>query len=209
MRIKLAVFAIMTAIAITAMAGVLSGKTIVLDPGHGGFDIGATGPTGLAEKWVNLQVAADLEKLLELQGADVVLTRSTDVFVPLDTRIEIANKKKADLFICIHHNSIQNAPEVDRPQAYYWSATDTSKTAAGTFLKAFEGFFSRPGDLMRMDYEVLRLAKVPAILVESSFISSPERERWLRKPSNLWREALVYDSAALEYFENQSTQHSS
>lgn len=206
---KVLIMVMIAAFVSVAMGNVLSGKLIVIDPGHGGVDTGAIGPTGLLEKNINLQVALDLEGLLKLQGADVVMTRATDVFVSLARRIEIANQDKADLFLCIHHNSIQDAPEVDRPQTFYWSTTDTSKLAAGIFLDELQKFFGVSGNLMRVEYEVLRLAKVPAILVEACFMSSPSREKWLENPVNLWREALVYDQATLRYFEALSSKGSS
>ncbi len=79
---------------------------IVIDPGHGGHDTGTIGPTGLMEKDVVLDVALRLAKLLhERLGAEVILTRSTDVFIPLEERTAIANEKGADLFISIHANA--------------------------------------------------------------------------------------------------------
>jgi len=180
---------------------VLTGKTIVLDPGNGGSDPGAIGPTGLLEKNINLIVALDLAQLLKIQGANVILTRSTDIYVPLKQRIEIANQATADLFISIAHNSIQGAPNVDRPQVFYWSTSDSSKFAAGIFLKAFERFFGTNGDLIKEEFTVLRYAQVPAILVEPCFMSNPTREQWLKSSKNLWREAVIYDMAILEYFE--------
>ncbi len=116
---------------------VLSGKIIVLDPGHGGEDTGAIGPTGLLEKTINLEVALDLASILKAQGASVYLTRATDVYVSLQARIALANNLHADLFLCMHHNSIEGAPDIDRPQAFYWSTTDNSELAAKIFLEAF------------------------------------------------------------------------
>ncbi len=180
---------------------VLAGKTIVLDPGYGGSDPGAIGPTGLLEKNINLTVALDLAQLLKIQGANVILTRSTDTYVPLKQRIEIANQASADLFISIAHNSIQGAPDVDRPQVFYWSTSNSSKLAADVFLKAFENFFGTNGNLIREEFTVLRYAQIPAILVESCFMSNPSREQWLKSNKDLWREAIIYDMAVLEYFE--------
>ncbi len=196
------VFVLILAIVEMTMAGVLSGKLIVLDPGHGGIDDGAIGPTGLKEKTINLELALSLCKILQTQGASVLLTRRTDETVSLSARIALANEKHAALFVCIHHNSIQNAPEVDRPQVYYWSATDTSKRAARFILDSLERFFTVKGNLLRNDFKVLKLAEVPAVLVEMSFISSPKREKWLRDPFNIWREALALDDGILRYFDH-------
>lgn len=179
---------------------VLAGKVIVIDPENGGIDSGAIGPTGLMEKDINLKVALDLAQLLKLQGAKVILTRATDTYVPLKQRIEIANQASADLFVSIAHNSIQGAPDVDRPQVFYWSTSDSSRLAASIFLKEFEKFFGTNGDLIREEFTVLRYAQVPAVIVDPCFMSNPSREIWLKSSKNLWREANIYDLAILEYF---------
>jgi N-acetylmuramoyl-L-alanine amidase len=84
----------------------LSARRIVIDAGHGGHDPGAIGPGGLQEKDLVLDVALRLEKLLRAElGADVVMTRATDVFIPLEERTAIANARGADLFLSIHANS--------------------------------------------------------------------------------------------------------
>jgi N-acetylmuramoyl-L-alanine amidase len=90
---------------LTRALGLKIGK-IVIDPGHGGHDTGTIGPTGLEEKNVVLDVALRLAKILrEETSSQVILTRSTDVFIPLEERTAIANEKGADLFISIHANS--------------------------------------------------------------------------------------------------------
>ncbi|MBI5181682.1 MAG: N-acetylmuramoyl-L-alanine amidase [Nitrospirae bacterium] len=85
-------------------SGVIS--LIVLDPGHGGFDTGAKGPTGLEEKDVALAVAKRLKELLEKGlNAAVLLTRDGDFFLPLEDRTLFANKNNAEIFISIHANA--------------------------------------------------------------------------------------------------------
>ncbi len=84
-------------------------RTIVIDPGHGGHDPGAVGPSGLREKDVNLRIAKRLRERLIEEGKsfgieNVYLTRSTDRFIPLEERTAIARKRKADIFISIHCN---------------------------------------------------------------------------------------------------------
>jgi N-acetylmuramoyl-L-alanine amidase len=81
-------------------------RTIVIDPGHGGPRPGTIGRSGFQEKTVNLDVALALQKLLkEKAGLDAILTRESDVDVPLDNRTVIANQKRADLFVSIHSNA--------------------------------------------------------------------------------------------------------
>ena len=81
-------------------------RTVVLDPGHGGDEMGATGPSGLLEKSVVLDVATRTARLLRDQlGLEVLLTRERDQDIPLDERAAIANHRKGDLFVSIHANA--------------------------------------------------------------------------------------------------------
>jgi len=81
-------------------------QTIVIDPGHGGGDPGCMGKGGLKEKDVALDVSLALKKLLgSKKDLEVILTRETDIFVPLENRTVIANQKRADIFLSIHANS--------------------------------------------------------------------------------------------------------
>ena len=87
----------------------LSARKIVIDAGHGGHDPGTIGPHGLQEKDLVLDVAVRLSRLVrEELGAEVVMTRATDVFVPLEERTAVANAQGADLFLSIHANSSRN-----------------------------------------------------------------------------------------------------
>jgi len=91
---------------LTRTLGLKIGR-IVIDAGHGGYDTGTIGPTGLMEKDLCLDIALRLGKIIQqrLPGAEVVFTRSDDTFIPLEERTRIANESKADLFISIHANS--------------------------------------------------------------------------------------------------------
>ncbi|MEW6001878.1 MAG: N-acetylmuramoyl-L-alanine amidase [Nitrospirota bacterium] len=85
---------------------ILTRTRIVIDPGHGGHDPGAIGPKGLREKDVVLDIALKLKKIFSANPLnEVFLTRETDIFIPLEERTAIANKKGADLFISIHANA--------------------------------------------------------------------------------------------------------
>ena len=88
-----------------AGAGKIKLNKVVIDAGHGGNDPGAIGRNGLKEKDVNLDIAERLSSFLRAEGVQTVLTRSTDKFIPLSTRVNIANKSGADLFISIHSNA--------------------------------------------------------------------------------------------------------
>jgi N-acetylmuramoyl-L-alanine amidase len=87
-------------------------RLIVIDPGHGGKDPGATGGRGTREKDVNLAAALELVRVLKERGDfDVLLTRDEDVFIPLSERSDLANSKNADLFVSLHCNAASNRRE--------------------------------------------------------------------------------------------------
>jgi N-acetylmuramoyl-L-alanine amidase len=97
----------------------LSARRIVIDAGHGGHDPGTIGKGGLQEKDLVLDVAQRLEKLVKEQlGADVIMTRDSDVFIPLEERTAIANSKGADLFLSIHANS-SRSPKARGIETYF------------------------------------------------------------------------------------------
>lgn len=119
---------------LTRMLGLKIGR-IVIDPGHGGNDLGTVGPGGLLEKDLVLSLGLGLKSMIEEKvGADVVLTRGDDTFVPLEERTAIANRHKADLFISIHANSSRNR-SVSGVETYY---LDFAKTDAEREIAARE-----------------------------------------------------------------------
>ena len=98
---------------------------IVVDAGHGGWDLGTVGRRGLLEKDVVLEIAQRLGKLLETRlGSDVILTRSDDTYIPLDERAEIANQSQADLFISVHAN-YSDLPSARGVETYYTNTFTT------------------------------------------------------------------------------------
>lgn len=106
---------------------------IVIDAGHGGHDVGTTGPTGLNEKDLVLDVARRLGSLVEQRmGAQVIYTRGDDTFIPLEKRTEIANAQKADLFLSIHANSspVKTASGVETYYLNFTTSRDALDTAA-------------------------------------------------------------------------------
>ncbi|HUP04530.1 MAG TPA: N-acetylmuramoyl-L-alanine amidase [Bryobacteraceae bacterium] len=115
---------------------------VVIDPGHGGHDQGTSGPHGLLEKDVVLDVAQRVGQLIEQRmGAEVIYTRSDDTFIPLQERTAIANEKKADLFLSIHANS-SPVPPVAGIETFYLSlngtkyATDVATRENASFEKS-------------------------------------------------------------------------
>jgi N-acetylmuramoyl-L-alanine amidase len=104
-------------------------RRIVVDPGHGGHDPGAVGPNGIQEKDVVLAIGLRLRELFKEElGVDVVMTRSTDVFIPLEERTAIANKVGADLFLSVHANAAPNRSAAGI-ETYYLNLAKTDKVA--------------------------------------------------------------------------------
>ena len=102
---------------------------VVLDAGHGGEDMGAISPWGLKEKNVVLDVTRRVKELLEARGLEVVMTRDSDVFIPLAGRAAIANRTEADFFVSIHANASPSR-SLDGFEIYYLSeATDDAALA--------------------------------------------------------------------------------
>lgn len=104
-------------------------RRVVVDPGHGGHDPGAVGPSGIQEKDVVLAIGLKLKALLKEElGLDVVMTRSSDVFIPLEERTAIANKVNADLFLSVHANAAPNRLAAGI-ETYYLNLAKTDKVA--------------------------------------------------------------------------------
>src|SRR5579883_763870 len=115
---------------------------VVIDAGHGGHDQGTSGPHGLLEKDVVLDIALRVGKLIEDRlGAEVIYTRSDDTFVPLEGRTALANEKKADLFLSIHANS-SSVPRIAGVETYYLNLPD-SRDKDATDLAARENASSQ------------------------------------------------------------------
>ncbi len=109
---------------------------VVIDAGHGGNDPGAIGKNGLREKDVNLDISGKLSALLRQEGVQTVLTRTSDRFIPLSTRVNIANKSGADLFISIHSNANRSRSLSGFEVYYVASSVSDAKRAVFTARSA-------------------------------------------------------------------------
>ncbi len=123
----------------------LNGLKIVVDAGHGGRDPGAIGRSGLREKDVNLDLAKRLGALLKKAGAQIVYTRSSDRYIPLGSRVDIANSSEADFFVSVHANA-NRVRSMNGFEVYYVSpSVSDSKRAAfaakNARLKLSSSFF--------------------------------------------------------------------
>ncbi|WP_443098517.1 N-acetylmuramoyl-L-alanine amidase family protein [Veillonella intestinalis] len=171
-------------------SGGIAGKVITIDPGHGGSDPGAIGPTGLMEKNVTLPISMKLKKALEAKGAKVNMTRTTDVDVygpnasgpdELQARVDVGTANKSDLFISVHINSFSN-PNVGGISTYYYDKTqyDTRLASRIQAQIADETGFGGDRGIQPGNLYVLRRSLMPAALVELGFISNPKEEALLK-----------------------------
>ncbi|MED5042491.1 N-acetylmuramoyl-L-alanine amidase [Geobacillus stearothermophilus] len=149
----------------------LAGKTIVLDPGHGGKDGGAKSVAGVKEKELTLGTARLLKNKLQSYGARVVLTRSSDEYVPLSARVAAARLYQADAFISLHYDSATD-PDASGITIYYYD-----RFADYELAQSFQGLFRQLSALPFRgiafgDYYVLRENEKPSVLLELGYLSN-------------------------------------
>ncbi|MEH7379824.1 SH3 domain-containing protein [Bacillus sp. JJ1533] len=152
----------------------LKGKTIVIDPGHGGNDSGAIGVSGSYEKHLNLRTASMVVDKLNASGANVVMTRNSDNYVSLRSRVSISHYRNADAFVSIHYDSIYDR-NVRGVTSYYYKNIDVglASTLQSELVKntGFKNRQHRQGN-----YQVLRENRNPSVLLELGFLSNPTEE---------------------------------
>ncbi|MDD4236946.1 MAG: N-acetylmuramoyl-L-alanine amidase [Desulfotomaculaceae bacterium] len=178
--------------------GAYKNRIIVLDPGHGGSDPGAIGPNGTQEKTVTLDIAKRVSKLLEAQGAKVIMTRSMDKDVSLSAITDIANKNKADILVSIHINANTN-PSIGGTTSYIYDGTETprlqesNKLACSIQNEMIKSLGLRDIGVKEANFAVVRTSNMPAVLLELAFISNSSEEKLLKTDSfkNKAAEAIV------------------
>lgn len=172
----------------------LTGWTILIDPGHGGYDGGARArDSGIWEKVINLDVALQVEKSLIECGAAVIMTRREDADLCTEdrpaaqtkkrqdmlARVEMAVSAKVDMVLSIHMNEYRARGE-SGPQVFYRQGSDSGRLLAGCMQEALIKHLKPRKERAAMagDYFILQL-DVPSVLVECGFISNPDEERML------------------------------
>lgn len=186
----------------------LAGRRVVIDPGHGGSDPGAIGVTGLHEKDVVLDIGLRLQELLVSEGAEVIMVRDNDCYIPLMERAQAANATKADVFVSIHVNSSVN-PEASGTETYYYYADPEGQELAALVQREMLDKLGLNNRAPRpnQDFVVLRETKVPAILSEVAFISNRQEEALLKKPEFRGKAADSIYRGLMAYFGGPSWQY--
>ncbi|KPQ35759.1 MAG: N-acetylmuramoyl-L-alanine amidase [Phormidesmis priestleyi Ana] len=163
--------------------------TVVIDPGHGGRDPGAVGINGLQEKQVVNDIAPRVAAILRQQGANVVMTRDSDIEVDLQPRVQTAERVNASIFVSIHANAISmSRPDVNGLETFY--ASDAGRrladTVHATVLRAMR---MRDRRVRAARFYVIRQTSMPAILIETGFVTGAEDAPNLANPD--WREQMA------------------
>jgi N-acetylmuramoyl-L-alanine amidase len=146
-------------------------STVVIDAGHGGFDRGGIPGQQVPEKTVALDTALRLQKILERRGLRTVMTRSTDVFVPLAVRSAIANAERDAIFVSIHYNA---SPRSGARGIETYSENNRGAVLASRIQQQIINRVSTENRGIRSaEYYVLRNCRLPAVLVECGFLTNP------------------------------------
>jgi len=157
---------------------------VMLDPGHGGKDPGAIGLGGLREVDVILPVAKRVAEILAKQGIAVKMTRNDDYFIGLDERVMMSRAAGATLFVSIHANSIDNRPDVNGLELYHYnigqSFAETVHSAILDYVNK-NGFFLNDRRVRSARFLVLRKSAIPAILVETGYLTNEAESARLRR----------------------------
>lgn len=189
----------------------LSGKTIVLDPGHGGSDPGAIGMVlGVTDAEVGLNVCNALKPMLEAAGAKVVMTRSdANGFLSVGERAQLSNNVNADLFISVHANSTKPNTKPYGTQVYYYAPNTSLTLAAQKPIRVelaqlvsdnIKGQTGRKSDIYTKNLGVLRENDSPCILVETGFLSNAEEEALLADPNYINKMAAGIYQGVVQYY---------
>jgi N-acetylmuramoyl-L-alanine amidase len=166
-------------------------NTVVIDAGHGGFDRGGIPGQRVPEKMMTLDVALRLKPILEKAGYRVVMTRTTDVFVPLGTRVAIANAYPNAIFVCIHFNSASRSG-ANGIETYFYS-TESAPLAGSIHSAVVGGAPSENRGIRRRGYFVLRRTTIPAVLVECGFLTNPTEAQFAS--TTAYRQKLAQEIA--------------
>lgn len=159
--------------------GSLVGKVIVVDPGHGGHDSGAKSGN-VREKDLNLKIGKLIAEALTAEGATVIMTRNTDVFISLNKRAQMANSSQADFFISTHINSTGGAATQSGTITFHHKGNEVSKSLAGCIQDELAKVNKLPnkgvwsdGKIYQNGFAVLRQTTMPGVLLELGFINHP------------------------------------
>ncbi|PLS03281.1 N-acetylmuramoyl-L-alanine amidase [Neobacillus cucumis] len=179
----------------------LTGKTIVLDPGHGGKDNGTKSIAGTPEKSLNLPTVEVVKQKLENAGAQVILTRTNDTYIPLAQRANVSNQNHADAFISFHYNW-SNDPSVNGIINFYYQKSSNTLATAILNQVAKETKLTNLGTRFN-NLDVLRNNKQPATLLELGFLSNQHDDAIVESSNYNHNVAQGIYLGLLDYFQSK------
>ncbi|QHE63376.1 N-acetylmuramoyl-L-alanine amidase [Rossellomorea vietnamensis] len=187
---------------VKAVAGPLAGKLIVVDPGHGYDDPGAS-DNDVIEKEVNLGVSTKLKRNLDANGAYTIMTREADTYPTLSERAELANKQGADAFISVHTNAFPSNPNVDGTETYWddtYAAAKSQELATYINRELVDKLDTNNRGVKNVNFKVIRESTMPSVLVELAFLTNEEDAAKLK--SDYYREqaAIGITNGVLTFF---------
>ena len=188
---------------ITPRRDLRKGKIVVIiDPGHGGKDSGAIGIGGVLEKDVILPISKRITEVLERNGIQVIMTRDSDYFVTLPGRVTMAEQANADVFVSIHANSAgANRPEVSGLETYHYDSG--LRLAQIVHSKILQSLNVRDRKVRKARFYVLRKTSMPAILVETGFLTGRDDVAKLRTSAYQNQMADAIAQGILQYLKSR------
>lgn len=172
-------------------------NTVVIDAGHGGTDAGGIRQNLIPEKGVALDVARRLREKLSAAGLRTVMTRNSDVFIPLDTRVNIANAQSRAIFVSIHFNSALRVGA--RGIETYYSGKSGIPLARRIQANVMTTTSGENRGIKHANYYVLRKTRTTAVLVECGFLTNPQDAALAMKAAYRDRLATQIAKAILSY----------
>jgi N-acetylmuramoyl-L-alanine amidase len=177
--------------------GVRSGRVlVVVDPGHGGSDVGAVGVGGLSEVDVVDPISREVAQILEQNGVQVVLTRQDNRTVELAPRTQLANRLNATLFVSIHANAAYRAGASGLETFYYQDGYRLAQYIQNSMLANFQ---MPDRGVKRARFYVLRNTRMPSVLVETGFLTNTYDAAILANPAQRSRMAQAIAQGILQY----------
>jgi N-acetylmuramoyl-L-alanine amidase len=164
---------------------------VVIDAGHGGHDRGGIAGQRVSEKNMTLDVAQRLRAVLQSYGYRTVMTRDSDVFIPLGTRVAIANSYGDAIFVCIHFNATPRRA-ASGIETYFYSSQSLALASAIHYYVA-GGAPSANRGVRRRGFYVLRNTRIPSVLVECGFLTNPTEAQYAQNAG--YRQKLALEIA--------------
>ena len=194
----------------------VSGKTIVVDAGHGKPDEGAESSTGTTEAETNLKIALKLQNLLEQSGSTVILTRSDENAIydydsktlrqkkisDIHNRVKIGNESSADIFVSIHLNRIPQQ-QYDGWQTFYNAQSSDGKKLAESIQKNLNDAIQKENNRVAKTIDniyIIKHVEIPTTIVECGFLSNPEEEKLLLQDEYQDKLAWGIYNGIIDYF---------